>query len=111
MTITATQSPTAGQAYTLNCFARTEDYVISAPRLEWLNVDVTDNSITQSTQINGTISANRSLSFNPIRTSHGRNYTCRASVNIPLANITDRRNTASQRVRVLSKLIILVMNS
>ena len=102
--ITATPNPTAGQAYTLDCSARTEDYVISVPNLEWVNIDSSDTSITQPQQISGTVSANRSLTFNPIHTSHGHGYTCRASIDIPLANISNRSNSDTGDVRVQSKL-------
>ena len=103
VTITAPPTPTGGQSYTLDCSARTEDYVISVPSVEWINVDSTDMNITQPPQINGTVSADRTLTFNHIRTSHGGRYTCQASVNIPLANIVDRANTARDDVRVQSK--------
>ena len=102
--ITATPNPTAGQAYTLECSARTEDYVITVPNLEWVSINSSDTNITQPQQINGIVSANRSLTFNPIHTSHGRGYTCRASIDIPLANINDRSNTDNEDVRVQSKL-------
>ena len=105
LTITAPPTLTGGQIYTLDCSARTEDYVISVPSVEWVNTGSTDSSITQPPQTNSTVSASRSLTFNPIRTSHGDSYTCQASANIPLANISNRSNTDSQDVRVQGKLI------
>ena len=101
--ITAPPTPAGGDSYTLDCSARTEDYVITVPSVEWVNVGM---DLTQPPQINGTVSANRSLTFNPIRTSHGTNYICQASIDIPLANITDIANTAVQNVGVLSKLFV-----
>ena len=105
--ITAPPIPPAGQSYTLNCSASTEDYVISVPSVEWVNIRNPDSSITQPPQTNGTVSAHRSLTFNPIRTSHGDRYTCLASINIPLANISDRRTVTRRDVRVPSKLIYI----
>ena len=105
VTITAPPTPTGGQIYNADCSARTEDYVISVPSVEWVNI--ADESITQPPQINGTISANRSLTFNRIRTSNGGPYTCQASVNIPLANIIDRSNTAMEDIIVQSKFYVL----
>ena len=102
--ISAPPTPIGGQSYTLDCSARTEDYVISVPSVEWLNIGSTDSSITQPPQTNDAVSANRLLTFNPIRTSHGDSYTCQATVNIPLANISDRINNTSQNIRVQSKL-------
>ena len=104
MTITAPPTPTGGQSYTLDCSARTEDYVISVPSVEWVDIGSTDSSITQPSQTNGTVSASRLLTFNPIRTSHGDSYTCQAVANNPLANISNRSNTDSQDVRVQGKL-------
>ena len=106
VTITAPPIPIGGQSYTLDCSARTEDYIISVPSVEWVNIDNSDRNITQPPQTNGTVSANRSLTFNQIRTSHGDRYTCRASIDIPIASITDRSNTAMEDVRVQSKAII-----
>jgi hypothetical protein len=107
VTITAPPTPTGGESYTLDCSARTEDYVISVPSVEWVNIDISDRNITQPRQTNGTVSASRSLTFNQIRTSHGGRYTCRARVDIPLANIDDRANTAMEDIRVQSKTNIL----
>ena len=104
MNIIAPPTPTGGESYTLDCSARTEDYVITVPSVEWVNVRM---DLTQPPQINGTVSANRLLTFNRIRTSHGTNYICRASIDIPLANITGITNTALQNVGVLSKLFML----
>jgi hypothetical protein len=106
VTITAPPTPTGGESYTLDCSARTEDYVISVPSVEWVNIDISDRNITQPQQTNGTVtvSANRSLTFNQIRTSHGGRYTCRARVDIPLASI-NRPNTAMEDIRVQSKFI------
>ena len=103
--ITAPPTLTGGQIYTFDCSARTEDYVISVPSVEWVDIGNTDSSITQPSQTNGTVSASRLLTFNPIRTSHGDSYTCQASINISLANISNRSNTDSQDVRVQGKLI------
>ena len=102
VTITSTPSPTAGQTHTLNCFATTEDYVVSVPALDWVSIDG-DN--IENDQINGTTLANRSLTFDPLRTSHGGCYTCQARIDIPLAGISNRSNSAAEDVRVQSEFI------
>ena len=43
------------------------------------------------------------LKFSPLRTSHGGQYTCRATINVPLINISDLSNSSSQDVIVQSK--------
>ena len=40
--------------------------------------------------------------FSPLRTSHGGQYTCTATVNIPQAGITDHNTSATENIIVAS---------
>ena len=40
--------------------------------------------------------------FSPLNTSHGGQYTCTATVNIPRAGITDHNTSATENVTVAS---------
>ena len=51
------------------------------------------------------ITSNIALNFNPLRTSHGGVYVCEATVNI--TGIPPQSQTASDTVRVQSKLIMI----
>ena len=108
MTITSSPLPTAGQRHTLNCFATTEDYVVNVPVLKWLFID--SNDVIGTVQINGTISANRSLIIDPLRTSHGGHFTCRARIDVLQAGISDRSDDVSEVVIVQSKQSGLITN-
>ena len=77
---------TAGQAHTLTCTATVVENVIVEPTLEWLDTDrrvVGENSITVGPPVTTGTNTNLTLTFNPLHTSHGGRYTCRAWINIP----------------------------
>ena len=60
--------------------------------------------IALNEQINDTVSANRLLTFNPLKTSHGGRYTCRARIDISLVGIMNRSDSSTVDVRVKSTL-------
>ena len=102
-------SPTAGQIYSITCFATTVDFIASVPKLKWLSSSITNNSqhdITVNEQVNRTVSVSRSLTFNPLKTSHGGRYTCQVRIDIPLADISDRSNNHTVDVTVQSMFYI-----
>ena len=102
MSIQAGSLPFAGQRHTLNCFASTEDYVVVVPVLNWVSIDGI-SGITEGQQIEpSNTTARRSLTFNPVRSSHAGQYTCRAQIIIPQADINLTSN-AQQTVSVQSK--------
>ena len=106
MTVTAASSPTAGQRHTLDCFATTVDFIKNIPTLEWTWTLLGQNSGgTSTSQINGSTSANRLLTFDPLRTSHGGRYCCRAAIDIPEAGISNRSSSESTSVSVQSELV------
>ena len=55
----------------------------------------------------------RNLTFTPLRTSHGEEYTCRAIINIPSISVSGLNNSESSKVTVQSKLLAVftVLNS
>ena len=77
---------TAGQAHTLTCTATVVENLVVEPTLEWLDTDrnrVGGNSITVGPPVTTGTNTTLTLTFNPLHTSHGGRYTCRATVNIP----------------------------
>ena len=98
-------SPTAGQTYSITCFATTVDFIASVPKLKWLSSSITNNSqhdIIVNDQVNGTVLVSRSLTFNHLKTSHGGRYTCQVRIDIPLADISDKSNNHTVDVTVQS---------
>ena len=103
VSIQAGPLPLAGQSHTLNCFASTEDYVVVAPVLNWISVDGV-SGVTQGQQVDtSNTAARRSLTFNPVRSSHADSYTYRAQIVIPQTGI-NLINATEQNVSVRGKL-------
>ena len=76
--------PSAGESYTLTCTVEVVEGLVVRPDVEWLDPD--NNTITNggditvgSQETSGTITT---LTFNPLHTSHGGEYTCRAKITI-----------------------------
>ena len=102
MSIQAGSIPFTGQHHTLNCFASTEDYVVGVLTLNWVFID-SISGVTEGHQIDASsTTARRSLTFNPVRSSHAGQYTCRAQIVIPQADVSLTSN-AQQIVSVQSK--------
>ena len=79
---------TAGEVLSVTCTATVEEFLITTPTLLWLNSDgsvvtTTGNPTAPgSAEVNGEVST-LELTFSPLRTSHGGQYRCRASIDIP----------------------------
>ena len=68
--------PTAGENLTLTCSVVSDTPVV----MRWLGPDGEDASRSTSALILKMINASLSISFQPLYTSHGGNYTCVSSV-------------------------------
>ena len=75
--------------------------MVVVPLLKWISIDGT-SGVTEGSQRNAITEANRSLTFDPIQTSHGGSYTCLAQLIIPQAGIDNLNNSAQQNVTVQS---------
>ena len=96
---------TAGQAYTLTCTATVVENLVVEPALEWLDRDrnvVGGNDITVRPSVTMGTNTTLTLTFDPLHTSHGGRYTCRASINIPAISFSNS-NEADSDVIVQSK--------
>ena len=89
---------TAGQTHTLICTATVVEILIVEPTLGWLDTDgrvVGGNSITVGPPITTGTNTTLMLTFNPLHTSHGGRYTCRARINIPAISIVNSNETSN----------------
>ena len=87
---------TAGQAHTLTCTATVVENLVVEPTLKWLNTDtniVGGNDITVGPPITTNTNSTLTLTFNPLHTSHGGRYTCRASINISAISLSNSSET------------------
>ena len=99
--------PTAGNTYTLVCRVSVVEGIVD-PDVVWLD----SNGMTVSgldiavgrPSIEGSV-VTRNLTFNPLHTSHGGEYTCRASISVSSISIENLSNSSSTRITVKSMLI------
>ena len=103
--IRSSGASTAGQTHTLTCTATVVENEVVEPTLEWLDTDkrvVGGNDITVGPPITTGTNTTLTLAFNPLHTSHGGRYTCRAGVNIPAISLSNS-NEVSDIVVIQSK--------
>ena len=76
----------AGDELQLICTVTTVDYLVASAVLtvQWSGGSVGESEVTEST--NG-VTSMKTLTFNPLLTSHGAQYTCTAIIDIPSINM------------------------
>ena len=86
ITASASNPVAAGSSLTLQCVA-TSDRV---PLLKWMDSDgntiQSENGITVSATTTSGVNSTISLTFNTLRTSHAKSYTCRCDIDVPSSN-------------------------
>ena len=104
MTVSTSSVTLAGEQLSLTCTATVIEFLKTTPTLTWTlpgNSDHTSVGVTSRLET----TSNITLNFNPLRTSHGGLYVCEATVNI--SGVPPQSQTASDTVRVQSKLIMI----
>ena len=113
VTIHGTGNTIAGEMYTLSCTATVVEDLVVVPMLQWKysNGSVVNggSSLTLSAMVASGNATTHNLTFNPLRTSHGGEYTCRAIVNISSISISGLSSSQSSEVVVQSRLFYLHM--
>ena len=108
VTIHGSGNTTAGEMYTLSCTATVVEDLVVVPILQWKysngSVVNSGSSFTLSAMITSGNATTYNLTFNPLRTSHGGEYTCRAIINISSISISGLSSSQSSEVVVQSKL-------
>ena len=94
VTISGPTTATAGAQLVLTCTVRVVEHLISVPLVEWSGGSVGrgDGVIESNTTCDGVISK-KTLTFNPLHTSHGALYTCTANINDQTINLTKNGKT------------------
>ena len=104
-------STTAGDVYTLTCNTTVVENLAVEPDIQWLYTNGTTVGGTDITvggvMMMGNVST-QNLTFSPLRTSHGGQYICRASVNVSAVSLPVISNQSSLNVTVQSKNMRLV---
>ena len=99
---------TAGERSAVTCTVTVVEGLIVNPSVVWLYANgseiITGGEVTVGNpDVTGRVTT-LNLIFSPLHTSHGGEYTCRASVNIPEIDIADLHNTDDTNVTVTGKL-------
>jgi len=100
-------TPFAGQQYSLNCnITKIRSGLTNSSTAQWIDsngqpVTSTDGSIRETTT-NTDQSTIHTITFSPLRTSHGGQYTCRGSAQSPLL-LNATTVSITQNVTVTSK--------
>ena len=97
MTISGPTAGTAGENFQLTCNVSVVEYLIAQPTVQWSGGSVdTGNGVTQSGTTHSGVMSMRTLTFTPLRTSHGAQYTCQADTNISsisvMKTVSDNRD-------------------
>ena len=74
--------------------------------VQWSGGGVGSAGVTESATTVSGVTSTRTLTFSPLLTSHGAQYTCQATINIPSINVT-KSGSDSTDVMVQSKLITI----
>ena len=107
MAIHGTSNSTAGEGYTISCTAAVVENLVVVPTIQWeySNGSAVEggSTFTLSAMVTSGNTTTRNLTFSPLRTSHGGEYTCRAIIYIPSISISALSNSQSTDVVVQSK--------
>ena len=101
----------AGEQHVLTCNVTVVDHLTSSavPTVQWIGGSVGSSEVQQSSTGTGVRSV---LTFNPLKTTYGGNYTCQAVINIPSINLTKIHsksvNLAAQRklLRIFAAVVL-----
>ena len=93
----------AGEEFQLTCSVSVVEYLITQPTVQWSGGSVdSGNGVTESDTTVSGVTSMRTLTFSPLHTSHGTEYTCQADINIPAISLM-RTVSESRAVMVQSK--------
>ena len=87
VTITGPNTGVAGESLQLTCTVSVVEYLVAQPTVQWSGGRVGSEDVTESVTATSGVMSERSVTFSPLRTSHGAQYTCQAEVSISSINL------------------------
>ena len=96
-------SGTAGEELVLTCTVTVVEHLTVHPTVQWSGGSVnSSDSVTESETTHSGVTSMRTLTFSPLNTSHGAEYTCQVGISIPSISVTSS-GSDSRAVMVQSK--------
>ena len=83
----------AGSVYSLVCTVKVDDRLVAVPDVVWMKdggVLVNGTNTTLTRTVNSTLN----LTFNPLLTSHGGQYTCVGTISVPQLSLSITNSSA-----------------
>ena len=78
---------TAGEEFQLTCTVAVPEHLAVQPTVQWSGGSVGSDGVTENaTTVSGAHST-RTLTFSPLLTSHGAQYSCQAVIDIPSISV------------------------
>ena len=102
VTITGPTTGVAGEDLQLTCSVSVVEYLVAEPTVQWSGGSVGSENVTESTTATSGVTSERSVTFSPLRTSHGAQYTCQAEVSISSITLV-KTGSESRAVMVQSE--------
>ena len=92
----------------LTCTVRVVEHLISIPSVEWSGGSVgREDGVVESNTTHDGVVIVKTLTFNPLHTSHGAQYTCMARINDQSINIVNDGNSDAHNIFVQTEYIFL----
>ena len=102
MTITLPKTlETAGEEFQLTCTVAVPEHLAVQPTVQWSGGSVGSDGVTVSATNHSGATSTRTLRFSPLMTSHGAQYTCHTTINMPIISVM-RMGSNSTDVNVQS---------
>ena len=103
MTISGVSDGLAGDDLSLTCTVTVVEYLTVVPTVQWSGGSVgLEDGVTESETSDDGVNSMRTLTFSPLHTSHGAEYTCQAEISISSISVT-KTVTSSEHVMVQSE--------
>ena len=93
----------AGDNLSLTCTVTVVEYLTVVPTVQWSGGSVRlEDGVTESDTSHDGVNSMRTLTFSPLHTSHGAEYSCQAEISISSISVT-KTVTSSEHVMVQSE--------
>ena len=103
MNITGLTTGVAGEGLQLTCSVSVVEYLVAEPTVQWSGGSLgSGDCVTMSNITTSGVTRERSLTFRPLCTPHGAEYTCQAEVSISSLSLMKTGNR-SREVMVQSE--------